>query len=290
MNLKSFLLFLLPAALLAGSCTQKTETETDKDPVANKSTAAKPAFDADGGKTGGDFSITEDSIRLFVSAPNGVSIRAQPNSTAPEITRVLYGEKMAYSKDQNLQRNGEKVVVEGIQAYWLPVTYKGQTGFVPDITVLNYPPPAARDTDLKSWIGHIAKPLGPRFEQKPNWDKMGDLGTGIVRQLYDNGAVYTEGSGYEWGHSKLQLPAANVRSVLYALRNLRDFGNVLNKGGALRKGKYEMPGEYSPYKWTVEMDEDWLRSVEINWEDGGYGTIRVSQDEGDVVIVLSGGV
>jgi hypothetical protein len=289
MNLRILLLLLF--VLPASSCTEKNQkAETEKAPVANKSTTAKPAFDADGGKSGGAFSITEDSVRLYVSAPTGVSIRTEPNANAPEVTRVPYGEKLAPGKNSNFQRHSEKVIVEGIQAYWMPVTYKGKSGYIPDITVLNCPPPAARDTDLKSWIRHIAKPLGPRFEQKPNWDKMGDMGTGIVRQLYDNGAVYTEGSGYEWGHNMLQLPATNVRSVLYALRNLRDFGEIINKGGALRKGKYEVPGPYAPYKWTVEMDEYWLKSVEVNWEGDGYSNIRILQVESEVLIVSSSGV
>ena len=288
MSFKSAFPLLFSVLLLAGSCTEKTETE--KTPLANKSTSPNPAFDTDGGKSGGVFSITEDSVRLFVSAPNGVSIRTQPSATAPEITRIGYGEKLSYNKDPAFRSNGDKVIIEGIPAYWLPVTYKGQTGFVPDITVFSYPPPAAGDTDLQSWITHIAKPLGPRFEQKPDWDKMGDLGTGIVRQLYDNGAVYTEGSGYEWGHSQLQLPVASLRSVLYTLRNLRDFGDVLKKGGPLRKGKYEVPGPYAPYTWVVDMDDNWLRSVEVGWEDGGYSNIRILQVEGDVVIIRNGGV
>ncbi len=290
MRFKPTYSLLLVAALFAGSCTQKTTTEN----APASSVPLSKGSPAESKSTGKDvFSVTENTSPLFVSSPNGVSIRSQPGTTGTELTRVPYGEQMAYANSQNYPGTSESVIIEGIPAYWIPVTYKGKTGYIPDVTVLPFPPPAARDSGLESWIAQIAKPLGPRFEQKPDWDKMGDRGTGIIRQLYDNGAVYSEGSGYEWGHTMLQLPAVNIRSVLYALQNLGGFGEVLKKGGNLRRGSYEVPGRYAPYKWTVKMEGeqgDWLRAVEVNWEEEGYSSLQVMQVEDDVVIVSSGGV
>ncbi len=282
--MKKSLLFLL----LAGGLVSCKDT-AHPTPTASQTTAANTVA--------GDTVIL--SKEVYASLAGGLSVREKPDANAAVIGKMEYGQPVDLPPvltDGSVlpENNSVPVNLAGMATYWIKVQIGGKAGYVVDAYVSDYPPPPAGTKDLKEWAGAMSKPYGDAFVSQSQTKNFYQNGIDIYRQLYNNGAVYSQSLGYEYYAASLQLPSTTILKVFNCLRGLEDFSAIFKANAPLRKGFYTIPDAEVPdgYQWTTTYDAtgQYLQAISISWSDGSYSAITITQLETDVIVSYSSGV
>ncbi len=239
------------------------------------------------------------SNQVYSSLAGGLSVREKPDAGAPVIGRIDYGAPVEMppvpSDPAALPQNSSvPVTLGGMATYWVQAQVGGKTGYVIDAYVSDYPPPPAGTQDLKEWAGAMSKTYGAAFVSRSATKTFYQDGMDIYRQLYTNGVVFSEATGYEYICTSLQLPNTTVLKVLNCLRGLKDFKEIFKTDTPLQKGTYTVSDAALPegYQWVTTYDPQgsFLQSVSISWSEGSFNTITITQLETEVVVSYSSGV
>ena len=285
---KSILLFLLAGGLLACNNGQKSAGNPQTSATAQTPSATNAL---------GDTIILSNEV--YATLAGGLSVREKPDANAAVIGKIEYGavvELPPVPTDGGVvpQNNSVPVNLAGMATYWVKAQIGGKTGYVIEAYLSDYPPPPAGTKDLKGWAQAISKAYGAAFVSQSKTKNFYQDGIDIYRQLYQNGTVYTEETGYEYFATSLQLPNTTLLKVLNCLRGLEDFGPVFKANAPLKKGSYTVPDTQLPegYQWVTTYDAtgQYVQAISVSWSDGGYSTITVTQLETDVIVSFSSGV
>lgn len=243
-----------------------------------------------------------DTVELeehhYSSLPGGLSMRDRPDAAAPVTAKIAYGAQIEQHRPAEASSGEESkpVSIGGMDTYWVKASAGGKTGYVIEAYLSDYAPPPAGTQDLKGWAESMGRHYGSAFNSRARIQNIQDPGISIHRQLYDNGAVYGEGQGYEYFYVSLQLPNTSILKVLNCIKNLKEFEAVFKNNAPLKRGSYVVPDSSLPegYQWKTTYSGDgtsgWLQSLSISWSDGGYSTLSIRELETEVIVVYSTGV
>ena len=239
--------------------------------------------------------------KAYNSATFGLSMRGRPDAAAPVTYKIPYGAPVAPVKPADPNEpppstGADTITLDGMHTYWVKVTADNKTGYVVDAYVSDYAPPPAAAAGIREWAAATGKPYGKSFYGKPRVQTLQQDGLSVFRQLYDNGAVYSEAQGHEYICQTLQLPNTSILKVYNCIKLLKDFEDVFKANTTLRRGHYKIPGKGADegYDWNVEYEEgggtSWIKSISIGWSGGGYSTLTIRAAETDVLVSYSTGV
>lgn len=236
------------------------------------------------------------SNQVFNSYKPGLSIRIKPEVDAEVVAKIPYGAEVLPDRLTNNMDwpTGNAILIDGMQATWVKVKYKSDTGYVLDLYLSEYAPPKLGTASLSEWIEQISKPFEKIFVGRRQYPEPGQEVMEISRQIYANGAVLTEGLGYEYNYTTLQLPLTHVLQVYNAIQQLSDFKTVFDANKTLQSGNYPGTDTDAGFDWKVTYSGEEvggrLQKIEIEWTHGRYSFLRLDQGEMEVIITYGGGV
>ncbi len=244
------------------------------------------------------FSINTDTRaqeKYYATANPELSLRQDPGTQSPVLTKIPYGSLLVSVNANNDTGSYKQVVVGGLPGYWKKVKYKEATGYVIDAYLSPAAPPKAGTKDLPSYATQVSRTFGNKLTTGKAPTQIAEGGEVVDRQLYQNGMVYTKVTGYEYMAETLQFPAANIATVYNLLRNIDEFGPVLKTNNDLKEGEHTTKdSKGNVYTWKVAYEKEngvnWLQSIKINWEEGGYYNLEVRALETEVIVTYSSGV
>lgn len=244
------------------------------------------------------FSINADARaqeKHYAIASPELSLRQGPGTQSPVLAKIPYGSPLVPVNTNNDTDSYQQVVVGGLPGYWKKVKYKEATGYVIDAYLSGIAPPKPGTKDMSSYASQVSRPFGNKLTTGKSPTHIEEGGEVISRQLYQNGMVYTQVTGYEYMAETLQFPAAHIASVYNLLRNIDEFGPVLKTNNDLKEGEHTTKDSKGKvYTWKVMYEKEngttWLQAIKINWEEGGYYNLEVRALETEVIVTYSSGV
>ncbi len=222
-----------------------------------------------------------------------LSLRQSPGTQATILTRIPYGAKIeSVANDTSSYR---QVIIGGFPCYWRKIKYKEMTGYVIDAYLSDMAPPLKGIKDLSSFTAKVSQPFGSKLIKGKTPSHIEEGEVSISRQLYKNGMVYSVISGYEYRAETLQLPSENISVAYNLLKNIEEFAPVLKTNSDLKEGEHTTKdNKGTVYTWTVVYEKQqgmqWLQSIKITWEEGGFYNLTLQALETEVMITYSGGV
>lgn len=148
---------------------------------------------------------------------------------------------------------------------------------------------------MEAWINQIASPVGKPIIAKEKRENQQLDYMEITRHIYSNGVILTNGHGYEYSYTTLQLPMTKVISIFNAIKRIEEFEEVFKSNTILKKGEWNIPSSNNEgYRWNVQSTTDGdyqsLQQISIQWSDGAYYNLDITQGESEVLVTFSGGV
>lgn len=236
--------------------------------------------------------FAQQTIYYAIASPE-LSLRQAPGTQATVITKIPYGSKV--KPVANDTASYQQVVIGGLPCFWKKVKYKEMTGYVVDAYLADMAPPRTGIKDLSSFAAKVSQPFGNKLTKGKVPADIGEGEVSVSRQLYKNGMVYTSLTGYEYNAETLQFPEESIATVYNLLKNIDDFGPVLKTNPDLKEGEHTTKdSKGTVYTWKVVYEKEngmqWLQSIKITWEEGGFYNLSIQALETDIVVTSSGGV
>jgi uncharacterized protein YgiM (DUF1202 family) len=238
--------------------------------------------------------FAQQTTTYYVIANPELSLRQSAGTRTAVLTRIPYGAKVEILPiDASDTGSYHQVIAGGLPCFWKKVKYQGMTGYVVDAYLSDIVPPRTGIKDLSSFAAKVSQPFGGKLTKGKVPADIAEGEVSVSRQLYKNGMVYTSLTGYEYNAETLQFPAENIAVVYNLLKNIEDLSPILKTNPDLKEGTTK-DNKGTVYTWKVvyrkENGMQWLQSVKVSWEEGGFYNLSVEALETDIVVTCSGGV
>lgn len=224
---------------------------------------------------------------FYAASRSGLNLREQASSNAPVVTKIPYGAKVTKAADSN---PGE-LVTEGMSAQWMRVQYEGRPGYVANVYLLPFAPPATPNNgDLLGYLKGLSPQVGSSKKMTGNSPETGE--TSVERHVYQNGICYRVFSGYEYGAETIWLPGITLQQGFVLARLLSPEQGLLSMSDVFPNKSTE--GE-SPSRHSVRLTQpypgsDWVSAIHYEWCEAGCYQLEIRYEEGEVSITIASGV
>ncbi|WP_118950154.1 SH3 domain-containing protein [Taibaiella helva] len=231
---------------------------------------------------------------MYSTASAGLSLRQGPGDKAKVLTRIPYGTRLTAMNMSDDTLATQQVVLGGLPGYWRKVKYKDTLGYVAEAYLSGIQPPKAGTKNMKSYVAQLSPVAGAALVREEKQENISEGGISVTRQLYKNGMVHSDFSGYEYMAESLQFPGQTVVTVYNLVRGLSDFAPVFKTSPELKEGKYTTKdAQGQEYTWEVRYTHEnglWLDEIKVGWEEGGYSNISIRSTEAEIIVTYSSGV
>lgn len=226
----------------------------------------------------------------------GLSIRKTASENAAVIAKVPYGAKLMRVIPDVAASEGETVLitVDGMESYWQKVSVDGKTGYAVAAYLSDYAAPKSGTENLEAYVKQLAKPFGTRFDKKQPIKDMNSVN--VIRQLYQNGVVYTKFEGHEYGSDMVQLPYESILAAFNMVKQIKQFDFLFEGGTQLKEGSFTTKDKSGqPIEWEVIYEKTtfgkFLKTIKIATSaQGPYTALHITQVGSDVIIEMSDSV
>lgn len=234
---------------------------------------------------------TQDGV-FYIAARNGLSLREQSDAASKLITKIPYGQQVAI---KYIHDGVHKYNAEGLDGFWVSVTYNGQTGYIVDNYLLPTPPPKPGVSDLKQYLEQLSPTVGVPVEIKRSIVELEGGSISLKKQLFKNGAEYHLQNGYEAHTYSFFLPDYNLKQAFVLLRFLPEYKTAFGANDVLPTANTTIKRGDTEITVKVETEDygDGIKRVvrlKLSYEEGALYDIEVFELGSQVVVSVSGGV
>lgn len=225
---------------------------------------------------------------LYAASRSGLNIREKPDPASAVLGKVPYGDKVICT-NENYQ--GSPIQTEGMEAYWLEVSYGNLKGFAANVFLLTLPPPREEETELKTYLDRIGKPVGNWTYKK--YKDESDARYNLYKTLYDNGIVHSRMEGYESHSESITLPGFNSGSGFVLARLLmKVFPDLIGPKDTYPKSSMKATSEFTRETKIMKIYPEYWENKIIYYElcEAGCVSLEIFTDDMGTTITFSGWV
>ncbi len=225
---------------------------------------------------------------VYASYKTGLSIRETPNIKAKVLGKIPYGTKIVYNSRETVD---SVIATDGMQGYYIKITYNNIKGYILNSYVLPVQPPKASVKIMEDYLKQITDPFGNKLIVKKGKIGFYDSGYELERQLYKNGAVHSTYTAYESSSDEFVLPDLSLQQAYLLLNLIPEFAKILPTDGVMPNASYTYKKGEISYDCKVIKDESkYIYRIGISFEPGGSVTLEIIDLGGQVMISLGWGV
>jgi hypothetical protein len=228
---------------------------------------------------------------FYVAAQSGISLRAEPKTSATMLEKIPYGEKLNISYEAV---DTNYVQADGIIGQWHKLTYKGKAGFIVDNFLMSAPPPKKEVKMLSEYLKQIAGGLGAPVK----WSKkrLKDEDIEIFKTIYKNGMEIHEFNGYESYSELTMLPEwYRMEDAFLLLRNLSSYKELIGKNDYFPLKNMEIKDSTGAVIKTIKVETDGapepksynIRKITISGALGATEELTIEFLGGEMIISYS---
>lgn len=238
----------------------------------------------------------QSEVEVYNLFKQGLSIRKTASVNAAVIAKVPYGAKLTWVIPDAEASEAETalVTVDGMDSYWQKVSIDGKTGYAVAAYLSDYAAPKSGTENLEAYVKQLAKPFGTGFSKKQSIKDM--YSVNVIRQLYQNGVVYSKFEGHEYRADIVQLPFETILPAFNMVKQIRQFDFLFEGGTQLQEGSFTKKDKSGqPIEWEVLYEKTsfgkFLKSIKITSSSHGpYTELNITQVGSDVIIETSDSV
>lgn len=221
---------------------------------------------------------------LYAASKSGLNIREKADPASAVLGKVPYGEKVVCI-NENYQ--GSPVQTEGMESYWIEVSYGNVKGFAANVYLFTLPPPREEETDLKAYLDRIGKPVGNWSYKK--YQHESDAQFDVYKTLYDNGIVYSRLDGYESGSESITFPRFTSAQGFVLARLIKTLPPIIGPKDNYPKSSSKAVSESTPDIKVFKIYPDYWENKIIYYEkcDGGCASLEIYTDDAGTTITFA---
>jgi hypothetical protein len=244
----------------------------------------------------GKITLAQQVKEMYVAYSTGVNMRKTPSLKAELLGKIPYATKL---KIDASKKDTSFLSIEGLYGYWVPVSYNNKTGWVLDCYLVALVPPKKGTKKMEDYLAQITTKFGTVLQKaNGNMNVITESGNKQTKQLYKNGAQHNTYAGYEYYSDTYVLPNVTMQEAFLLLRQIEEFAMLFTEKtdfpttSKQEKRKLNNGETEFTYKITKESfgNYDWIKKIEIEFQDGASYNFQMFQLENDVVILFGGGV
>jgi Bacterial SH3 domain len=234
---------------------------------------------------------------MYVAYSTGLNIRKTPSLKAELLGKIPYGTKL---KVEEAKKDTVLVTVEGMQGYWVPVTYQNMKGYILDCYLVSIVPPKKGTANLLDYIKQLTTPFGSALVVKTGTqNNITENGFETKKQLYKNGISWHQYNAYEYNANSYFIPNLITREAFLIIRQIKEFENAFTEKDefptASKKFTKKIRGYDAEYTLKVDVEDfgptKWVKGFNLSFDEGAYSNFSIIQLEtGEICISYSSGL
>lgn len=224
----------------------------------------------------------------------GLRVREQPEASAPLVETIAYGERVT-----RIFLNNEPyhpVENEGMQGFWERIEHNGKKGYVVGIYLLDFPPPKPGTATMLEYFRQLAKPAGRSLEIARGFPG-GDSEKHYTMRLFQNGNEHVSTGFYESSYETYRLPGVSIQQGYVIIRLIDEFRHAFGPSDAFPTRDRNIEVAEPKYTKQIVVNHGTFPlegGISTNFlkpaPDPGSYDFRMSEDTGQLVITVGGGV
>lgn len=224
---------------------------------------------------------------FYAASKSGLNLRQDPDGNSAVITKIPYGAKVTKAGEVSQYT----LTTEGMAAQWQRVLYEGRPGYVADVYLLPFAPPALPlAAGLEGYLKSLSAQVGSSKKTVSTIMEAGE--TTVERRMYQNGMCYRMFNGYEYGSETIWLPGITLPQAFVLARLLSPEAGLLSTSDIFpsRSVDPDSPSRHSVKVTKPYPDSNWVTALNYEWCNAGCYQLEIRYEEGEVSITISSGV